>query len=89
MPMKVFARRGLGAIDLILARGGGFHGPTRATVARGFFASVPDEEQARQAFASYPTAEAPDSELWDWLYAGTNRGFGWLGWRSRRAQQRG
>jgi hypothetical protein len=87
MPMRAFARRGLGSLDVILARGAGFHGPTRATVARGFFAFVVDEDQARQALASYPTAAAPDPELWDWLFAGTNRGFGWLGWRSRRAAQ--
>lgn len=88
MPLKDVARRGLGAIQLILARGQPFKGPTRATVARGFFAALVDEDEARQAFASYPTAEAPDPEPWNWLYAGTNRGFGWLGWRSRRAPQR-
>lgn len=87
MPMRDLARRGLGALSLGVARGMSFTGPTRATVARGLFAVALDEDRARQAFASWPTAEAPDPELWDWLYAGTNRGFGWLGWRSRRQAQ--
>lgn len=86
MSLKGVTRRGLGALSLA-TRGLMYHGPTRATVARGFFAVAIDDDGARQAFASWPTAETPDPELWDWLYAGTNRGFGWLGWRSRRRAQ--
>lgn len=77
MPMKAFARRGLGALSLGIARGMRFTGPTRATVARGFFAESLNEDLARQAFAPWRAAEAPDPELWDWLDAGTNRGVGW------------
>lgn len=84
MPMRDRARRGLGALSVAVARGSTFTGPTKATVARGFFAVVLDEDRAGQAFASWPTAETPYPELWDWLYAGTSRGYGWLGWRSRR-----
>src|SRR5207253_8347772 len=84
LPMEGFARRGLGALSLGVARGMSYTGPTKATVARGFFAVAVDEDLARRTFESWPTAEAPDPELWDWLFAGTNRGFGW---RSRRAQQ--
>jgi len=84
MAMRGLVRRGLGMLTLAMARGMSFSGPTKATAARGFFAVAINEERARQALASWPTAEAPDPELWDWLYAGTNRGFGWLGWRSRR-----
>lgn len=88
MPMRGVSRRGLGALTLAIARGMTFTGPTKATVARGFFAAALDADQARQALASWATGDSPDPELWDWLYAGTNRGFGWLGWRSRhRARQ--
>jgi len=87
LPMGDLARRGLGALSLGVGRGMSFTGPTKATVARGLFAVALDEDLARRAFESWPTAEAPDPELWDWLFAGTNRGIGWLGWRSRRAQQ--
>jgi hypothetical protein len=84
MPMTDTARRGLGALSLAVARGMSFTGPTKATVARGFFALAVDGEQARRAFASWPKAETPYPELWDWLYAGSQRGFGWLGWRRPR-----
>lgn len=83
-PLRDVSRRGLGALSLAVARGINFTGPTKATVARGFFAVVLDEDLARRALESWPIEDHPYPELWDWLYAGTNRGFGWQGWRSRR-----
>ncbi len=85
--LKSITRRGLGALSVAVGRGMSYNGPTRATVARGFFGVAIDQDRARQAFQSWPTAETPDAEIWDWLYAGSNRGFGWLGGRSRRQAQ--
>jgi hypothetical protein len=73
-PMKSLARRGLGSLALAVARGPGYSGPTRATVARGLFGVVGDEHAARVAFASWPSADTPAADVWDWLYGEKKRG---------------
>jgi hypothetical protein len=69
-PMKDIARRGFGALRLIIARGGPhFTGPTRWTVARGFFARAVEEQEAHEAFRNWTNVseDMPDPQVWQWL----------------------
>jgi hypothetical protein len=55
-----YVRRGVGLLRVLLGRAGGHRGPTRWSVARGFFAAVVDIGAARDAIVGWPTGtESP------------------------------
>lgn len=65
-------RRGLGAMSVpsmwVL-----YKGPTKGTVARGFFARVEDLPAARRCLSSWASSFEPPAELWRWLHARRDR----------------
>jgi hypothetical protein len=67
LELRSTARFGLGLLGYATARGHLYWGPTRWTIARGFFAKVRDETAARTAFAGWPTTSEPSPEVTTWL----------------------
>jgi hypothetical protein len=67
LELRPTARYGLGLLGYATARGHLYWGPTRWTIARGFFAKVRDVSAARTAFTGWPTASEPPEEVMAWL----------------------
>jgi len=68
MALRSAARFGIGMLRFLDGRSGAYWGPTRWSIARGFFARVRDESAARAAFAGWPTRTEPPAEVMAWLH---------------------
>jgi hypothetical protein len=70
LPLRSLARFGLGLWNLIVIRGGApYYGPTRRTVAYGFFARAVSDDASGAALldAWRPEPSEPAESLWNWL----------------------